>query len=110
MFLVQQFKNVGHLCQGGPRGRNKKRLIIYLGGGQPNSTQFMPMPILRFECGIGMNWHKLAHFFDSYICVCYMRTHANFTILAIFMMCFESNRSFWLYLIWFSRSCDFIFG
>ena len=31
-----------------------------LGGGQPNSTQFMPMPILRFECGIGINWHKLA--------------------------------------------------
>ena len=29
------------------------------------STQFypiMPMPILRFECGIGINWHKLAHF------------------------------------------------
>ena len=34
-----------------------------VGGGQPNSTQFMPMPILRFECGIGINWHKLAHFF-----------------------------------------------
>ena len=62
------------------------------GGGQPNSTQFMPMPILRFECGIGINWHKLAHFFDSYICVCYTRTHANFTILAIVMMCFESNQ------------------
>ena len=29
-----------------------------LGGGQPNSTQFMPMPILRFECGIGINWHS----------------------------------------------------
>ena len=21
-----------------------------------NLTQFMPMPILRFECGIGINW------------------------------------------------------
>ena len=67
-------------------------LKVELGGGQPNSTQFMPMPILRFECGIGINWHKLAHFFDSYICVCYTRTHANFTILAIVMMCFESNQ------------------
>ena len=63
-----------------------------MGGGQPNSTQIMPMPILRFECGIGINWHKLAHFFDSYICVCYTPTHANFTILAIVMMCFESNQ------------------
>ena len=45
-----------------------------LGGGQPNSTQFMPMPILRFECGIGINWHKLAHFFDSYMRV--LHAHA----------------------------------
>ena len=59
-----------------------------LGGGQPNSTQFMPMPILRFECGIGINWHS----FLTAICVCYTRTHANFTILAIVMMCFESNQ------------------
>ena len=44
------------------------------GGGQPNSTQFMPMPILRFECGIGINWHKLAHFFDSYMRV--LHAHA----------------------------------
>ena len=39
------------------------KLRDQLGGGQPNSTQLMPMPILRFECGIGINWHKLAHFF-----------------------------------------------
>ena len=37
-------------------------VVCHTGGGQPNSTQFMPMPILRFECGIGINWHKLAHF------------------------------------------------
>ena len=39
-----------------------ENLMLIMGGGQPNSTQFMPMPILRFECGIGINWHKLAHF------------------------------------------------
>ena len=52
----------------------------------------MPMPILRFECGIGINWHKLAHFFDSYMRV--LHAHAckfhNFSDLV--MMCFESNQ------------------
>ena len=65
--------------------------IAVLGGGQPNSTQFMPMPILRFECGIGINWHKLAHFFDSYMCV----LHAHACKFHNFSDCydvFESNQ------------------
>ena len=37
-----------------------------VGGGQPNLTQFMPIPHSNLKIGIGINWVKLARtgFFD----------------------------------------------
>ena len=36
------------------------RYLIIEGGGQPNLTQFMPIPHSNLKIGIGINWVKLA--------------------------------------------------
>ena len=33
---------------------------VTMGGGQPNLTQFMPIPHSNLKIGIGINWVKLA--------------------------------------------------
>ena len=40
--------------------RNLYLFLLVVGGGQPNLTQFMPIPHLNLKIGIGINWVKLA--------------------------------------------------
>ena len=39
---------------------NTGKTVLKLGGGQPNLTQFMPIPHSNLKIGIGINWVKSA--------------------------------------------------